>query len=285
MLMGDGSCGYTWGYFIGYCVVIFLLIVAAFLVVIVVAWIVDLACRESVNAEGLMHALHLRSRSKIHMPKTKLLLPECDVKCLGNPEDEEYEVVNGGTYFRERRHGKAPKATTEVAKSGEKLVGRVEDGWFRKHTHRKLWPLSTNLCIEDVAGPGVTLLFNFQAAIIAWALVMLVTWRLVVAYTGEELLTLGYVATHTDRQNCIMVDYGYHTQKRLMYVKVGFLLFAYLFSFIGALLFGIKQWRFYTLDTGHTHRDFCVELTGLPAIPGDVKVEDKLKEQIFNATG
>ena len=36
--------------------------------------------------------------------------------------------------------------------------------------------------------------------------------------------------------------WGYETQNRLMYVKVGFLLFAYVFSFVGAILLDIRQW-------------------------------------------
>jgi len=289
-LKSNGYCGYTWGYFIGYCTIILLLIVVAFFVVIVVGWIVDLAFRETVNQEGLNHALELRSRAKIHMPKVKLLLHESDVKSRGSTSrstngTEEYEVVNGGTYFLEGKDGQPSTASETVAEKGDIVMGRIQDGWFRRHSSRKLWPLMTNLCREDVAGPAVTLLFNFQAAIIVWAFVIVVTWRLVVAYTGEELMTLGKEAVQTDRQTCIMVEYGYHTQKRLMYVKVGFLLFAYLFSFVGALLFGIRQWRIYTSDTGHTHRDFCAVFTGLPAIPGDVKVEHELKEQIEAATG
>lgn len=65
-----------------------------------------------------------------------------------------------------------------------------------------------------------------------------------------------------------------------MYVKVGFLLFAYLFSFIGAILFGIRQWRIYTTNTDDTHKDFCAIFTGLPQLPGTRKVEDELKALI-----
>jgi hypothetical protein len=65
-----------------------------------------------------------------------------------------------------------------------------------------------------------------------------------------------------------------------MYVKVGFLLFAYLFSFIGAILFGIRQWRIYTTNTDDTHKDVCAIFTGLPQLPGTRKVEDELKALI-----
>merc|ERR1719313_1189794 len=117
------------------------------------------------------------------------------------------------------------KPTDKEVKVGDFVTGSMEDGWFRKDTSRKLWPLTTNLCSQDVAGPAVTLLFNFQAAIIIWALGIIIAWKLTASYTDEALLTLGTKTPETDRQNCIVVEWGYETQRRLMYVKVGFLLF------------------------------------------------------------
>ena len=40
-------------------------------------------------------------------------------------------------------------------------------------------------------------------------------------------------------------------------MKVGFLLFAYVFSFVGAILLDIRQWCIFITDTGITHKDFC----------------------------
>jgi hypothetical protein len=279
-LKRNGRCGYTWGYFIGYCAIILLLVVVVLAVIIVIWWVVDLCLRETVNEEGLAHALDTRSCAKIHMPKTKVFLPASALKSTDTPH--EYEVVTDGTYLLAKDE---QKPSDMVAASGDIVTGIMKGGWFQKDAPRKLYPLTTNLCREDVAGPAVTLLFNFQAAILIWALVIVVTWKLVASHCGEELLILGSKAPETDRQNCIVVQWGYETQRRLMYVKVGFLLFCYLFSFIGAIIHGIRQWRAYTTDTGETHKDFCAVFTGLPRIPGDVLVEDKLKEQIQSATG
>ncbi len=42
-----------------------------------------------------------------------------------------------------------------------------------------------------------------------------------------------------------------------MHVKVGFPLFAYVFSFVSAMLVGVMQWGLSITDTGITHEDFC----------------------------
>ena len=82
-------------------------------------------------------------------------------------------------------------------------------------------------------------------------------------YIHEELWTaqpftlklLSRLATTHDRENCIVVQWGYETQNRLMYVKVGFLLFAYVFSFVSAMILDIRQWCIFITDTGITHKD------------------------------
>jgi len=186
-LKSNGRCGNTWGFVFGRCVIYLLLIVVAIVVVIVIAWIVDLCYRENVNEEGLQHALDVRSRAKIHKPRSRLLfLPESAVKSTDEPGD--YEVINAVAYCQSKDEQDPSEHLAEVGKIEH---GIVADGWFQRETSRKLWPLTTNLCAVDVAGPAVTLLFNFQAAIIIWALVILVTWKLVVSYTDEELLILG----------------------------------------------------------------------------------------------
>ncbi len=38
---------------------------------------------------------------------------------------------------------------------------------------------------------------------------------------------------------------------------MGFPLFAYVFSFVSAMLIGIMQWGLFITDTGITHKDFC----------------------------
>jgi len=151
---------------------------------------------------------------------------------------------------------------------------------------RRFWPLwGTNLCKQEVAGPAVLLLFNFQAAIIFWALVLALAWFLLAAFVDWDLLGLGTRHAETPRQSCIIVKWGYETQRRLMYAKSCYLLFAYIFSFVGAMLFGIRQLRLYQRrDKRHSHKDFCAVLKGLPQLPGTRKVEEELQKAIEGAT-
>jgi len=166
-------------------------------------------------------------------------------------------------------------------RSRAKLHRPTEQG-----AERELWPLDTNLCTTNVAGPAVVLLFNFQAAVIIWALVMALGWFVLAAFIDWDLLILGTKTAETARQGCIIVKWGYESQHRLMYAKVGYLAFEYAFSFGGAVLFGIRQWRLHKQhhfqDSAHSH--FCVVLRGLPSLPGDRMVEQELAAAVETAT-
>lgn len=150
---------------------------------------------------------------------------------------------------------------------------------------RSLWPLSTNLCKEDVAGPAVKNLFNFQMAIIVWATVLALVWWCL-TFVDSRLQILGTREAETARQDCINVKWGYHTMHGLMWAKIGFLEFAYLFSFFGAIIFGIAQRRSHDHHgiQVSTHQDFALVLRGVPEIPGTEKVEANLQAAVRMAT-
>jgi hypothetical protein len=150
---------------------------------------------------------------------------------------------------------------------------------------RELFDLDTNLCSEDAAGPAVMLLFNFQRAIIIWTAVLALVW-FCLGYVDPDVAILGTRPQETARQACINVKWGYHTMHRLMWVKIGYLEFAYIFSFLGALIFGIRQRRLYTQEglERSTHKDFALIIRGLPEIPGTEMVEEDLKAAVLEAT-
>jgi len=151
---------------------------------------------------------------------------------------------------------------------------------------RELYPLKTNLCSQDVAGPAVLLLFNFQVALIIWAAVLALVWCSLGYFVDPAMDELGTREAETLRQDCINIKWGHYTQTRLMWLKVGFLEFAYMFSFVGAILFGIRQRRLhqhYGVDQT-SHQDYAIILEGLPEIRGHEKVEDKLLEAIKMTT-
>lgn len=200
--------------------------VAAVVTALLVAWILELACRFESNASGRDHGLHVRSRAKIHAP----------------PDE-----------------------------SGQ----------------RKLYPLySTNLCTTKVAGPAVLLNFNFQAAIIAWALTLAAVWMIMGLLIDHDLFILGTRAAETARAKCIVTRWGRETQLRLMWAKVLFLVFAYVFSFIGAVIFAVRQLRLYEHYIHEcTHESYCAILSGVPPVLGARPVEQELSTAITKFSG
>merc|ERR1719265_721045 len=80
---------------------------------------------------------------------------------------------------------------------------------------REKWPLMTNMCTTNVAGPGMMLHFRFQAFFIFWPLVLAIVWTILACF-HNELFILGTRKFGTPRHNCILVAWGYETQQRLM---------------------------------------------------------------------
>jgi len=152
---------------------------------------------------------------------------------------------------------------------------------------RPMWPLSTNLCRNsDVAGPGLALAFNFQIFIILWAVVMGLAWIYLGLSTSTDLFIMGTRPWDSPRQQCLVIAWGYETQHRLMWTKVAFLAFGYAFTFLGSMLFSIRQLRIYQRMDLYTttHKDFCAVASGLGGISGEERIEGELKEFFENET-
>jgi len=215
----DGQC-----YFEHWTAIIALAIVCAVLLTVVIVWVVDLCCRESINGEAVTRAEAWRSRSKILMP-----LAEADP--------------------------------------------------------RHVYDINTNLCNNPIAGPGMLLHFRFQRFFIIWPFCVALVW-VALACLHNELFILGTRKFGTPRHNCILVAWGYETQQRLMWTKVLFLAIVYVCSFVAFLLFSVSQLRTHQrLDAQHkTMKNFAVELTGLPELPGfKADIEKDLKQAVQNA--
>jgi hypothetical protein len=149
------------------------------------------------------------------------------------------------------------------------------------------WPLSTNLCKELVAGPGMILHFNFQAAIIVWAGLVALTWFSMAMLIDDKLLILGTRAFGTPRENCILVAWGFETQKRLMWTKVLFLKIVYIGSCVLHFFHCVMQLRrFQAVDfENKTMKDYVAMIEGMPAISGSENVEEDLKTLIAEKSG
>jgi len=148
------------------------------------------------------------------------------------------------------------------------------------------FPLTTNMCTTNVAGPGVLLHMNFQAVLIGWALFVAATWSILAYVIDNDLFILGTRKFGTPRENCILVAWGYETQQELLWVKRLFLWIVYIVSFLLCMLHGVRQLRLYqAFDREEkTMKDFVAVLKGLPAIPGSRLVENELKTAMEAAT-
>lgn len=150
----------------------------------------------------------------------------------------------------------------------------------------KPWPLTTNLLRENVGGSGLIMFFNFQAAVMIWAVVIGLAWVTLGLSVNKNLLTLGMASVDTPREYCIMVQWGWEEQQHMLGVKECFVFGVYLFSFSGALLYGVLQRRHFADKDNKetTFKDFAALCTGLPPLPGSERWEERLKESIEKAT-
>lgn len=152
---------------------------------------------------------------------------------------------------------------------------------------RQLWPIDTNLCSTEVAGPGMLLHFNFQVFIMFWAFCVATLWVVLALLVDNDLFVLGTRKFGTPRDNCILVAWGYETQQRLMWTKILFLAMVYIGSFLFCILHGVRQLRlFQIMDTKtKTMKDFVCLLSGMPEVSGsDTEIEERLTKCIADYT-
>jgi hypothetical protein len=159
---------------------------------------------------------------------------------------------------------------------------------------RPLWPLSTDLRRQEVAGPGMMLHFHFQFNLILWAAGVGVAW-IVVSYLEDpvfwgrlpDLMVLGTRKMGMPRENCILVKWGYETQQELMWIKIWFLLILYVVTFALCIVHGVRQMHLYeAMDAQNTTMtDFAAVLTGLPTFYGVELAEDIVKKEVELQTG
>lgn len=156
------------------------------------------------------------------------------------------------------------------------------DGTGRRH-----WPITTNLCNTAVGGPALTLHFRFQAVVIAWALVVGIGWVILALAVDSDLLILGRRPFGNAYKNCVLVFWGYTTQQKLMWAKTLFLAVVYAVSFLGALIYGVTQLRFwqFTDENNDTMKDFAIHIRGLPPFTGREQIEEELQGCIAGASG
>jgi len=149
-----------------------------------------------------------------------------------------------------------------------------------------VYPLTTNLCMTPVAGPGLMLYFNFQCFIIIWAILVLLGWTVTASFMTWDLFSLGIKEAETTRDVCANVNWGHETQKKYMLAKVAFMGGVYVFTFFMLIIHATLQHRRYQdVDDSTTMKDFCAFATGLPEFHGAELAEDRIKQVIEAETG
>jgi len=134
---------------------------------------------------------------------------------------------------------------------------------------------------EPVAGPGILHLFNFQFLIIVWAVGVLLAWTIMAFAVDTDFFILGTKEPgKTPRDNCIIVEWGFETQQRLMTAKYSFVFILYMVTFVGLMVYSAFQLRRHqNLDAGRvTHKDFCAKVAGIPQLSGKDRVEEELRD-------
>jgi len=152
---------------------------------------------------------------------------------------------------------------------------------------RSLWPLTTNLLRERVAGPGLTLFFRFQVAVILWAFLVCVGWLFLSLFVSHDLLILGSRQAITPQQLCTITAWGSGTQHKWMWAKVWFMVAAYFGTFSGSLLLAVFQKRcFVEMESEATMKDFAAVAVNFPVRPGSAEdAEEELRRRLEVATG
>jgi len=127
---------------------------------------------------------------------------------------------------------------------------------------------------------------NFCVAVLIWSAVIIYTYAFSACMIDIDMLVLGLSPAKTSQQLCEVVHWGHDAQMRLIWAKTSFVAFAYFFTFIGCICFGIYQHKeFHRLDDTTTMGDFAAFVTGLPALKGSDRAEDELAQFIEQGTG
>mmetsp|Transcript_58178 Transcript_58178/g.104120 ORF Transcript_58178/g.104120 Transcript_58178/m.104120 type:complete len:1085 (+) Transcript_58178:48-3302(+) len=152
---------------------------------------------------------------------------------------------------------------------------------------RLIYPFNTNMCSENVAGPGNMLFFRFQMAGLIWAVVLLGTWAAIGFFVSTDIFILGLKDASTPQLMCAVVKWGRHRQMQLIWTKVYWLGFAYVFSFLGAIWMAVNSHTLaQTLDNEtDTMSDYVAICHDLPTFKGDVDAETLIKESVERETG
>eukprot|EP00928_Gymnodinium_smaydae_P034207 TRINITY_DN242_c2_g1_i1.p1 TRINITY_DN242_c2_g1~~TRINITY_DN242_c2_g1_i1.p1 ORF type:complete len:939 (+),score=81.86 TRINITY_DN242_c2_g1_i1:222-2819(+) len=149
------------------------------------------------------------------------------------------------------------------------------------------WPWWTNIMSQvEIGGPGSLLHFRFQMAVLVWAIVLYVSWMVYAGQTYPTAIGMGLRTDPTTRvQFCQVSARGPIEYKEALPTMINFGAFAYLFSFIGCIIYAaMNQNLIHRCDNNRESiQDFVANLL-IPVMSGR-DVERKIKDAVERATG
>merc|ERR1719215_637914 len=131
------------------------------------------------------------------------------------------------------------------------------------------------------------LMFRYQFALLVWATTLLAVWLGFAMFVSRDLLVLGNRHAVSPMALCAVVRWGRQRQLDLLWVKVAWLAFAYVFSFGSAIAYAIQQTKLVRNEDADrtTMCDFVAVIGGLPRMKGTEQVESMIKDRVAQATG
>jgi hypothetical protein len=119
-----------------------------------------------------------------------------------------------------------------------------------------------------------------------WAFILILVWLIMGFAYSTDIFLVGIRKAQTPQQFCAVIAWGRRRQMELIYLKCTWCGIAYVFSFVGALIFAVIQHRLFDRVNNETTSmsDFTAVVRNLPQITGDHHAEEQLKEAISAQT-
>jgi len=249
-------------------------VVVGVVLLIVVAWVLDLMCQKTEDSEALRVGIKFRKRVLLRQEKEKKPYPMLTPlmiapkpKLEANPFMPDRRGSVGMSHGRDR----APvRAVSNLPQELEFLTGDV-------------------VAEPPVGGPGNLLHFRFQTAALVWAICALIGWMSLGAIIGKDITILGTISAEDEGlglQMCQAVRWGTTTRERVKENMLTFTGMFYVCSTLCSLILAAMQTRTYNqVQHGRgTMKDYAAVFDGFPPERGDKRLEEKYKAFLEEAT-
>mmetsp|Transcript_89284 Transcript_89284/g.277649 ORF Transcript_89284/g.277649 Transcript_89284/m.277649 type:complete len:988 (-) Transcript_89284:114-3077(-) len=173
------------------------------------------------------------------------------------------------------------------------LVHRVRASLRHRANGKDEWyPILTNLGrlptsqSAPIGGPGIMLLFRFQAFLLAWVICAMIGWFIAANVLGYDMLVVGIFMADDAQEMCQAVRWGRRVRDQLRWGKFLFTVLLYVVTTFAVIAFAVKQHRrFQEADSRtSTMMDYAAVCTGFPP-DGRPSTEEDIQDYVHSATG